>query len=175
MNLERGVTPVRYRRNSVLHFSICAITFAENLSWFTGYSSQARSDWTTSGRVGFVSGGSLPQLFFDDSVCDPQDPSFAYTEVDGPQKHIHYNRYHLDGDPTRTGACAGNRFARLSWRHMNRAVANHELGHALGLGHTINIESVVHPTIDHYFKLNIETYTMSDQVRLNQIYPNTCP
>lgn len=69
----------------------CSVTYYESLTWFTGFSATARSDWTASGRVAFTPGTSLVQILYDDSVCDPFEIAYAYTEVAGAQKHIHYN------------------------------------------------------------------------------------
>ena len=148
----------------------CSISYAETLTWFVGYSSSARSDWSASGRVGFIPGTSLVDVLFDDSVCDSMTSALAFTENTGGQKHIHYNRFNLDGDPTRAGSCPPNNYARLSWRHANLTVANHELGHALGLGHTQNLESIVYPNTSNYFCLGVEKYAIADQFRLNQLY-----
>jgi hypothetical protein len=152
----------------------CAIRYAENVSWFLGYSAQARNDWTASGRVGFQQSNQNFQVLFDDNWCEPASAAYAQTEFGPNDTHIHYNRWNLDGDPTRSGACPGNKFPRVSWRHHNKVVAVHELGHALALDHVSNLGSIVYPSIDNYLKLGTESSSSYDRVRINQLYPNPC-
>jgi hypothetical protein len=101
-------------------------------SWMHSYVVQSRSTWTIPGKINFPATGTQIQWIpgWDNSF--PADAYAATSQNNGMlPRIIRFNPFTMNGNPLTNGSW----YAPVEKRHHVQTVANHELGHAIFLGH----------------------------------------
>ena len=141
----------------------------DSLPYISNYTSQSRYDWFMAGKISFTIVGLLSQISWSPVSIPPEDSAWGQmVDLQFPLgKVIWFNENHLDPNPFTNGFHG----VAASQRHNLRQVANHELGHALGLGHIGSLPSIMFPAPQGFFFSGNQTPQAFDKSVLSGVYP----
>ena len=132
--------------------------------WLSPFTGVSRATWTIPSKISFSSGGSNKILWPSLNPPVPTDPTIAaWTTGPNPVRIIKFNGLLNSND--------NFPYPDASHRPSMAAIASHELGHAIDIGHNIDRKSLMYFDTDFYFIWGIQSPQLCDIAYVNATYP----